>query len=98
MFGLIEGPVGIPVTLSQTISTAAGQAYTLTFWYRNVGAPNELLVSWDGAVVYDAIDVDDTPYVQVTVNLPPASSDMTDLTFGFRNDPDFFNFDDVVVQ
>ena len=97
----ITGNAAQENTLSQTVTTVIGQAYTLTFEYYTGdaaapnGAPNELEVLWNGAVALDdgpggtlgaVVNTVAQPYVQFTVNLAPATSTSTTLFFLARQD------------
>jgi hypothetical protein len=95
--GLLTGPNVSLGFITQTLSTAADQTYSLTFYLRNSGRPNRYTVSWNGTIVSDQTDVADFPYVAVTIDGLVATGDSTDLTFGFFNPPDYFWFDDVSV-
>lgn len=97
-FGVFNGPVGgLGGFLTQTLVTTPGQGYDLSFWLRNQGRPNRYTVSWNGVIVRDVTDVGDFGYMQVTIPNLIATGASTVLQFGFRNDPNFFWFDDVVV-
>jgi len=97
MYGGFFGPIGDLGFITQTLPTTAGQTYSLTYYVSNTSNPNELLVSWDGMIVSDDADIPDSPYMSVTVDGLIASGDLTDLTFGFRNDPSYIDLDDVSV-
>lgn len=92
------GPIGKLGYLTQTLPTAGGQNYTLSFWLANDSSPNEFLVSWDGNVLFDDVLDDVLPYTMVAYEGLQASVDGTDLVFGFRNDPSYIYLDDVVVH
>jgi hypothetical protein len=96
-FGAYFGPVDSLGFITQTLATTAGQTYSLTFYLRNAGLPNQFTVSWDGSTISDQTDLSDFPYTTVTVDGLVASDDSTALTFGLYNLPDFFWLDDVSV-
>lgn len=96
-WGAYLGPIGDPGYITQTLSTAAGQSYSLTYYLDNTDFPNEFVVIWDGVIVSDQTDLPDFPYMMVVVDGLTASGDSTDLTFGFRNDPSYLHLDDISV-
>ncbi len=98
LYAASMGPIGDLGFLTQTLSTTAGQSYTLSFWVQNDSSPNEFLVSWDGGVLFDGVLDDVLPYTLVVYEGLLASADGTDLQFGFRNDPSYIELDDVVVN
>jgi hypothetical protein len=97
-----------PVTLSQTLATTAGKAYTVSFWLEQDTAPTTgythlFSASWGGTTTILSL----TP----TIALPgpvgvfteysieeTATGASTALTFTFENDDDFWSFDDVSVS
>ena len=90
-------------TLSQTLATAPGQAYLLSFWLDNPtnGAGQQFLVNWiaNGAstnTVYDLVN----PPVLSWINprfIVTATATNTVLQFGAENDPFGFGLDDISV-
>jgi hypothetical protein len=96
-FGGFFGPIGDLGYITQTLSTTAGQTYSLTYYISNSMTPNHFTVIWDGMIVSDDTDIPDFPYMSVTVDGLTASADGTDLTFGFYNVPSYILLDDVSV-
>lgn len=110
----ITGTTTQQASISQTLSTTIGQAYTLTFWFwtgGNVNSPNgtanELEILWNGSVVSDdgpngtlgpIVNTTTQPYVQFTVSLPAATSTSTVLAFLGRQDPGWDALDNVDVE
>ncbi len=98
-FGASLGPVTTNGTLSQTLTTAAGASYDLSFWHFFSGStPSYFEVRWNGAAVNGPFvnAVTPTAYTQTFVNgLLGTGSDT--LTFVFRDDPSFQGLDDVSV-
>jgi hypothetical protein len=87
-----------PDTLSQTISTTAGQHYTLSFW-REVdgGGPTELLnVYWDGNQIFSETNPGARPYEQFSFDVVGTGSDT--LLFQCANDPSYTYLDDVSLN
>jgi subtilase family serine protease len=94
----ILGPIGSLGYLSQMVPTVPGQSYVLSFWLENAdgGLPNEFSVSWNGNVVSDQLNLPQFGWTnQQFVVTGAAASTNTLLQFGFRNDPQFFELDDV---
>jgi hypothetical protein len=93
------GPVGSLGFISQTLATAPGGTYDLTFWLTNRfgGTPNEYQVYWGGAQLIDVINSLDFAYTEKSFGPLIAPSSSTELKFGFRHDPDWFHLDDVSV-
>ena len=88
--------------LSQTLPTLAGQTYLLSLWLTNpknsYGAtPNEFQVQWEGATIYDAVNLPFTAWtnLQFTVTATGAGSL---LQFGFQDDPYYLGLDDITVK
>lgn len=97
------GSIGSPGFLSQTVNTVPGQKYTFSFFLMTEPfAPVEPGISEFSAAVDDNppfLDLKNNPpqlYTQYSQNFVARTS-ATDLTFGFRNDPSFFDLDDVSV-
>jgi len=112
-FGAFAGPVGSLGFLSQTLNTVAGMTYDLSFFLRNdagggegmspikpSGGPvdQEFQVFWNGSLIF-SIPPNSSPslYTQFNFSGLLATGTTTDLTFGFRNDPSFWDIDDIVA-
>jgi Pro-kumamolisin, activation domain/Viral BACON domain len=89
--------------LSQPLPTRAGQLYLLSFWLENpLGAtPNQFLVQWNTNststnVIFNQLNMGTFGWsnLQFVVR---ASSNITTLKIGFRNDNDYFALDNVSV-
>ena len=105
-YGALLGQVGALAYLSQTLPTAAGQLYELSFWvdspyFGAVNTPNEFLVEWNVAtnsatVLFDQVDM--APFNWTNMQfLVRAAGNSTVLEFGARNDPQAFGLDGVSV-
>ena len=91
------GPVGSDGTLSQTISTVAGDTYTFSFWLANdAGTPSDFSAFFGGTQVLSLPNPDGFPYTLFSSN-DVASSNSTTIMFDFRDDPAYFYLDDVSV-
>jgi hypothetical protein len=97
IWAVLTGPVGGLGYISQNLPTDPDGVYNLTFWLANSQRPNRFQVSWDGVVIFESVDMPDFFYTLFELNGLVASTDSTELKFGFYNDPDYFAFDDVVV-
>jgi hypothetical protein len=101
-FGAYLHAAVTPVTLSQTIATAKGNKYAVTFWLAN-GAPadpsadyhNAVNVSF-GAGKYTASEQDIFGYTALTF-VGEASGSSSDLLFSLRNDAGYYSLDSVSV-
>jgi hypothetical protein len=90
--------------LSQPLPTRAGQLYLLSFWLENpAGAtPNEFLVQWNTNsasqnVIFNQMNMGAFGYSNLQF-VVYASTNITTLQFGARNDNDFFVLDSVSVM
>ncbi len=90
-------------SLSQSLSTMAGQSYSLSFWLANdvtVGLPpgNYFEVFWNGVSVFSLTNSAAFDYTQFgALNLMATGATST-LEFRYRNDNDFWRLDDVNVS
>ena len=93
------GPVGSLGYLTQSLATTPGASFLVSFWFRNpdLATPNEFAATWNGTNLFDQTNMGQFGWTNlqytVTANGPNAV-----LQFGFRNDPDFFGFDDISVR
>jgi hypothetical protein len=90
-------------SISQNLTTVAGQSYDLSFWLASVdgGGPGttlEIRVWWNGVIVLDRTgDPHELPYTQVFLPSLVATSSSTALRFDIRNDPGAYYLDDIAV-
>jgi len=96
-WAVLTGPVDSLGFIAQNLATDPGGVYNLTFWLANSETPNRFQVSWDGAIIFDSVDMPDFFYTPFEFDGLVASTDTTEVKFGFYNLPDYFAFDDVVV-
>jgi hypothetical protein len=97
-FGASFGPVGSLGFITQNLVTVPGATYNLSFWLRNAtGTPNQFTASFNGVVLSNMVNAAGFAYTQFTFNGLLATGASTQLQFGFRHDPSFWDFDDVVV-
>ena len=74
------GPASSDGTLSQTISTVAGQTYTVSFWLKSVGSGNnDFKATWNGQTLL-ALTNTEFGYTQYTYTVT-ATSNTTTLGF-----------------
>jgi len=97
-FGASFGPVGSLGFITQNLVTVPGATYNLTFWLRAAaGTPNQFTASFNGVTLTTLTNSAGFAYTQFTFNGLLATGASTPLQFGFRHDPSFWDFDDVVV-
>jgi hypothetical protein len=94
------GAIGDLGFLSQTIATTAGMTYNIHFSLANLsgfadGTAAEVV--WNGQVVFSTTDVLGFGYQDFVID-PVATSALTTLSFGLRDDSFFLNLDDISVR
>jgi hypothetical protein len=101
-YGASFGPFQTTSGISQTLATVAGTTYVLDFWLQaesdplGASAPNSFLATWNGAPVTSVVNSAAFDYKHLTFNVT-ATSASTSLAFTFRNDPAFWDLDNVAV-
>ncbi len=97
-YGAQLGPVGSPGYLSQTLTTSIGQWYLISLWLNTPSgaAPNEFLVAWNGANLFDQVNVGATGWTNLQFFATRPGTN-TVLEIGLRNDPSYFALDDIMV-
>lgn len=74
-------------------------AYSLSLWLRHQGGgPNAFRIEWGGQVLFNASNLGNFDFTQFAFDNLVATGPSTLLRFGFREDPSFFQLDDVSVQ
>jgi len=93
------GPVGDTATISQTIATTPGDEYSLSFYLANPegGTPNYFNVTFGNSSFSFTNFGAAFGWQQFTLTTL-ATSDQTNLSFTFRNDPSYWFLDNVTVQ
>jgi hypothetical protein len=93
------GPVGDNSSISQTIATTPGDQYTLSFYLANPvgGTPNYFNVTF-GNSSFSFTNFGTAFGWQQFVMTTVATTDQTQLSFTFRNDPSYWFLDNVNVQ
>lgn len=100
-FGASFGPSPIG-GISQALATVAGTTYILDFWLQAetdpLGgfAPNSFQATWNGATVSSLLNSPAFNYKHLTFNVVATSASST-LAFAFRDDPAFWDLDNVSV-
>jgi len=91
-----NGAVGGAGVLSQVVNTVAGQSYDFSFWLRNEGGtPNGFTASLGNAVLQSFTNVGGSfDFTHFTGTVVAATNGST-LSFAFRQDPSFWELDDV---
>ena len=96
-YGAQLGPAGSLGYISQTLPTAAGQSYLVSCWlYCGGETPNEFLVAWNGANLFDQANLGATGWTNIQL-IATAPAPGTVLAIGFRNDPAYLGLDDIAV-
>lgn len=95
------GAIGSPVVLTQTVATTTGQSYHVSFWLANEtsfsgATPNSFEFLWGGTSEMSLTDAPASGYQQFQFDLV-ATAASTTLEFRFRQDPSFWDLDDVSV-
>ncbi len=88
-------------TISQSLPTAPGQIYVLSYWWESVDfgygtVPNELKVVWNGITQLDQVNAGVVGWTNQRFNLT-ATGTSTTLLFGCADDNAFLALDDVSV-
>lgn len=92
------GPVGTTGGISQSLSTVAGQNYLINFALESDGGtPNSFSAFFGGTQLISLTDIPAGPYDFMSF-VAQATSGTTTLSFDFRDDPGFLNFDAVSVD
>ena len=97
------GETGAPASITQQLSTQAGQAYSVSFWLSNLGSgsanstTNTFQMLIDGNALIAVNDKSATNYTQYQMTFTAASS-ATSLAFRFQHDDSFWLLDDVAVN
>jgi hypothetical protein len=90
------GAVGSLTFLSQTIADTAGQTFTAGgFLANDGGTPNEFDIEVNGVTLLDLVNLPASGFALESVNFVGTGSDL--ISFSFRQDPAFFQFDDAFV-
>lgn len=97
-FGAQLGPIGSDGFLSQTLGTAVGKAYIVSFWLNSDGLrPNDFSgSSWGDSTFFSQTNIPHGDFVNYSFT-EVATGTSTVLQFGFRNDPGYVGLDDVSV-
>ena len=112
-YSAFAGPTGSLGYISQSLSTVAGMTYELSFFLENIAGGGEnfgpirgggpvvdqiFQVFWNGSLIF-SIPPNSSPSMFTQFNFTGlvATGAATDLTFGFRNDPSFWNIDDITA-
>jgi hypothetical protein len=96
-FGAFLGPVGSTGSLTQLLSTLAGQNYTFSYWLRHDGGtPNSFQAFWDGVAMQTLANQPSLAYTQYSFSVV-ASSAITPVSFVYQQNPAYWGLDDVSV-
>ncbi len=91
------GSVGSLDSISQTIATTPGEAYTFSFYFASDGGtPNEFQAYFGNTQVFESLN--DPAFGYTLESFTVAATDVnTTITFAGRNDPTWQALDDVSV-
>ena len=96
-FAFDMGPVNGEGSISQNLSTVAGQTYQFSFWLANDGGiPNNFHALWNGAEQLGLTDANGFGYTQYSYNVT-ATGASTTIEFDFYQLPAWYHLDDVSV-
>lgn len=100
-YGAYFGPLGGVLYLSQLLPTVKGDNYVISFWLSETPGTifpytNSFSASFGATTLISESDTYNLPYTFFTYDAR-ATSDLTLLEFGFRDDVGYFSFDDVSV-
>jgi len=89
-------------TLSQTVSTIAGQKLLVSYWltcvaYQGQTAPNAFAAKWNGSTLFTAANLPAFGWTNMQYVVTSAGANGT-LEFDFNDSPAAFGLDDVVVE
>ena len=91
------GAVGSDGSFQQSITTSVGQLYSVSFYLLNQGGtPNDFTASFAGVTVYTITNAGAFPYTLETGSVTATGSSSL-LLFSARQDPSFWQVDDVSV-
>jgi hypothetical protein len=98
-FGAFFGPVGSLGFITQSLVTTPGATYNLSFWLLNEStlSPNQFTASFNGVALTTLTNSAAFGYTLFSFNGLLATSASTQLQFGFRHDPVFWDLDDIIV-
>jgi hypothetical protein len=98
-FAAYFGPVGDNASISQSIATTPGDQYSLSFYLANPvgGTPNFFSVTFGNSSFSFSNFGVAFGWQQFTLSTI-ATSDQTNLSFTFRNDPSYWFLDNVSVS
>jgi hypothetical protein len=93
------GPVASPGYLRQILNTTPGTSYTISFALNSDGlTPNFFSAAFGSQTLLTQNDIPATNGYHIYTFNATATSALTTLAFGFRNDPGYLRLDDVHVN
>jgi len=103
-YAAFMGETGTLSTLSQSVATVPNRDYLLSFWLVNPSQfagprrpiPNQFNVAWNGDLLFDRSNMRTFSYTNMQF-VVAATNTTSVVTFGFRNDIDYFGLDDVTA-
>jgi hypothetical protein len=90
------GAVGADGTVSQALSTVAGQQYSFSFYLASDGGtPSDFRAQWDGTNLVSLTNTPAGPHSLYSFTVTGTGADT--INFLERNDPGYWGLDDVAV-
>jgi len=95
-YGAQFGPAGSLGFISQMLATTPGASYVLSFWLGSPDGltPNEFLVSWNGATLFDQANLPAIGWTNLQFSVTATGSTAI-VQFGFQDDPTYLSLDDI---
>src|SRR5207249_4539799 len=95
-YGAQLGPAGSLGFISQTLPTTPGASYVLSFWLDSPdgSTPNEFLVSWNGATLFDQTNLPALGWTNLQFSVS-ATGATAIVQFGFQDDQTYLGLDDI---
>ena len=102
LYGAYLGEFPTDGSLSQSVTTTAGQRYVISFWltsvpYQGSTTPNDFSATWNGSTLYGQTNLDAFGWTNMEFVVTANSASGT-LQFNFNNVPGAFGLDDVSVE
>ena len=98
-FGVQSGALDSPVSISQALATAPGQAYLISCWVSNPegATPNEFLVTWNGSSLVNVTNIIATNWINLQAT-GVATGASSILAFVLQDNPGYLGLDDISVS
>ncbi len=95
----VMGAVGTLGTVSQTVSTSAGQSYDLSYWFASDGyGPNYFDVLWNGVQIDGSVEDNAGRFGWAPFSFTVVGTGNDVLTFRERHDLAYLGLDNVLTR